>query len=46
MGRYVWFRLKDMISVKVSSRVSSMVSSRVSSRVSSKEVEYFSYGRW
>lgn len=38
MGRYVWFRLKDMISVKVSSRVSS--------RVSSKEVEYFSYGRW
>ena len=32
------FRLKDMISVKVSSRVSS--------RVSSKEVEYFSYGRW
>lgn len=34
MGRYVWFRLKDMISVKVSSRVSS------------KEVKYFSYGRW
>jgi hypothetical protein len=34
LGRYIMFRLKDMISVKVSSRVSS------------KEVEYFSYGRW
>ena len=34
MGRYVWFRLKDMISVKVSSKWCS------------KEVEYFSYGKW
>lgn len=34
MGRYVWFRLKDMISVKVSSRDSS------------KEVEYFSCDKW
>lgn len=38
MGRYVWFRLKDMISVKVSSRDSS--------RDSSKEVEYFSCDKW
>ena len=34
MGRYVWFRLKDMISVKVSYRGCS------------KGFEYFSCGRW
>lgn len=34
MGRYVWFRLKDMISVKVSSNRCP------------KEVEYFFCGKW
>ena len=34
MGRYVWFRLKDMISVKVSSKRCS------------KEVEYFYCDKW
>lgn len=34
MGRYVWFRLKDMISVKVSSKWCS------------KEVEYFYCDKW
>ena len=38
LGRYIMFRLKDMISVKVSSKRCS--------KWCSKEVEYFSCGKW